>query len=351
MSSAYIVDGRVERGGSTSRLGVRTHFLQYLLWNRVLFLLGVAALFIVTNPANSHLLENDTTPSYSQPTMMSYFSSLIWGQDEQGITNYLFFSVKDSYDALVFMALRESWACRYDDMDIGFVCDLLRPVLNHGKPVLWDESDPVHTAHRMLCWLLIFSAAASFCCPNPYDGRLFDNPFFDSLFSVFYRPHLLSDLFHESLTVYPALVELHNILPRLRSDSMWSTGDANLDFAVAVMLFVLGIGGGSNFIASQILPKNSPHCITGFSPVVAASMAYCHRIRVLGPLVLFRLDVLSVNTSDLYWTELALIFLRGTRNTFPTMVAWLVAGLLGTALAKYQLENLVIWGGFYKLFG
>ena len=83
---------------------------------------------------------------------------------------------KENFDSLVFCFLGESWACRYDDRDIGFVCDALAPHLTHGKPVLWDDKDPVHTAHRVICWALIVSAAMSFCSTSPFLGRLFDNP-------------------------------------------------------------------------------------------------------------------------------------------------------------------------------
>jgi hypothetical protein len=121
-----------------------------------------------------------------------------------------------------------------------------------------------------------------------------------------------------------------------------------MDFGLAVLLLVLGIGGGSNWIASQIVAKSSAY---GFASVVAASIAYCQRIAVLGSPILLRLEGFCFTTADLYWAELIMVFLRGTRRSFSVMVTWLVAGLLGSALAKYHVENIAVWGGIYKFFG
>lgn len=341
--SAYIVDGRIERGsgGATSRLGIRTHFWQYLSWQRVVVLTAASGILIATNPINRHFMEQ-----VREPTVTSW-SSFFWNQ-ERGITNYLFFAVDETYTALVFLLLGESWSCRFDDVEIGYFCDVLAPILTHGKPLLWDETDLPYTAHRILCWILVLSAAVSFCFPGAPPGRLLDNSILDSLLSVFYRPHLLLDLFHANVAVYPALVELHRILPRLRAGSIWSTGNAQMDFFLAVIILVLGIGGGANWVASQIVAKQP---IYGFASVVAASMAYCQRIALLGSPILFRYEDLFFTTADLYWAELVALFLRGTRRSFSVVITWLVAALLGSALAKYHVENIAVWGGIYKFFG
>ncbi len=344
MSSAYIVDGRIERGADKSQFGVRTYFLHFFSWGRFLFIAVAVALLLATNPANVQLFQQRDLP-----TPKATFSSLFRIQ-EKGNTNYLFFSVKESPHALTFMFLGEHWSCRYDDLEIGAACEHLTSMMSHGKPVLWDPSDAVHTAHRIICWSLILSAAGSFCFPLAPAGRLFDNPFIDSLVSVFYRPYLLYDLFHANVAVFPALVELHRIVPLLRSDSTLSTGDHDLDFAFAAILLVMGIGGGSNWLAAQLLAKGD--CVCGFSPVVAACLAYCQRIAIMGSPVLLLIDGFHpISTSDVYWAELVIMLLRGSRNSFPIAIAWLIGGFLGSALGKYHLENVAVWGSLFKFFG
>lgn len=346
MPSAYIVNGRIERGNINvnSRLGLRTLFLQYFSWGRFVFLASVIGVLVATNPANVQALQ---PKEFSSPK--TTFSSM-FRLREKGTTNYVIFSVRESPYALIFMFLGESWSCRYDDMEIGNVCEHLSLVMNHGKPVLYDESDVVHTAHRIICWALIFSSAVSFCFPHVPRGRLFDNPFIDSLFSVFYRPHLIYDLLHANVAVYPSLVEMYRIFPLLRSDSTWSTGDLDVDFALAAILLIMGIGGGSNWIASQLLAKDD--CISGFAPAVAASLAYSQRIAIMASPVLFFMEGFRpISSSDVYWLELVAILFRGTRDSFAMAIAWLFGGILGSALGKYHLENVVVWGRVFKFFG
>jgi hypothetical protein len=344
--STRIVDGRIERGSSYWPL---VPSLQYLSWQRVLFLMVVAGIFVLTNPENQGMLQ---PPTPVEPTSWALsWSSLFRDQELSKPTNYLFFSVKETRQALMFMFLQESWACRYDDIEIGFVCEFLTPHLSHGKPVLWDERDPVHTAHRSICWALILAATVSFCFTSPFSrGRLLDNPFIDSLFSVFYRPHLLYDLLHANVVVYPALRELYHILPQLRADAFFSTGSLDMDYALSVILLVMVIGGGANYASSLIL-ANDDTCNHGFSSVVAASMAYTQRLSMIGAPPLLRIGDMRLTTTDLYWAELGLLLLQANRRSISTMIAWIVAGLLGSALAKYQLGNIVVFGGIYKFLG
>ena len=370
MSVTRIVDGRIERGRSHWRDVIRSLF-EELSWQRVLFLMVVAGAFILSNPANYPLgkfLQVTHPAVVVGPRITSWwaksFSSLLFREKESSrmVTNYLFFSVQETHHALVFMFLQDSWPCRYDDIEIGFLCDFLTPHLSHGKPVLvsWDGEeimDPAHTAHRSICWALILSAAISFCFTSNHSsspfllgGRVWNNPFLDSVCSIFYRPHLLYDLLHANVVVYPALLEMYRILPQLRAGAFLSTGRPDVDYALSVILLVIVIGGGANYISSVLILGNKDK-IYGFSSVVAASMAYTQRISVIGAPLLLRLGDIRLTTTDLYWAELGLLLLKANRRSLSTMIAWLVAGLLGSALAKYHLENLAVLGGFYKFFG
>lgn len=347
MPSAYIVNGRIERGGAKSLFGVRTQSFQFFSWGRFLFLVGAVGILVATNPANLQLFrpKKDLPPRSSSFTFNSLF-----GLYEEQTTNYLFFAVKETPQSLIFMVLGESWNCRYDDSDIGPCCLHFSEVTSHGKPVLWDPSDVVHTVHRTICFSLILSAAIAFCFPNAPGGRLFDNPFLDCLFSVFYQPNLLYDIMHANLALYPALIEMRRILPLLRPGSTWSRDDSDVDFALWTILLVMGIGGGSNWIAAQLLARED--CIAGFSTVVAASLAYCHRTEVFtSPLSFLFEGLRQVSAADVFWTELVVLLLRGSRNSFSMATAWLIGGFLGSSLAKYHLENIVVWGGILKFLG
>lgn len=347
MASAYIVNGRIERGGGKSLFGVRTQSLQFFSWGRFLFLVVAVGILVATNPANlQHFQHKKDLP----PRKSSFTINSIFGSYEQPTTNYLFFSVKETSQALIFKFLGESWQCRYDDSEIGSFCMFLTDTMSHGKPLLWDPSDAVHTAHRIICYSLIVSAAVAFCFPNAPSGRLFDNPFIDCLFSVFYQPNLLYDIVHANLTLYPTLSEMNRILPHLRPGSTWSKGDADVDFALWTMLFVMGIGGASNWVAAQVLGRENS--VAGFSTVVAASLAYCHRTEVFTAPWFFLFEGLrTISAADVFWVELVLLLLRGSRNSFSLATAWVIGGFLGSALAKYHLENIVVWGGILKFLG
>ena len=114
--------------------------------------------------------------------------------------------------------------------------------MTHQKPLFWDEHDRVHTTHRLICFLLIFSTAYSFCCPrNRYQittpwwvsyGRnnyistilsnivgwcfcsIFATNAFDNLFLS-----LLMNLLHMNTCVYPTLLEMNRVVPRIESSS------------------------------------------------------------------------------------------------------------------------------------
>jgi hypothetical protein len=216
----------------------------------------------------------------------------------------------------------------------------------HGKPLVWDPSDQAHTAHRIICGLLILSVMASFCFPNSPRLFFFGNPYLDGLFSVFYRPNLLLDLLHANMSVYPALLKMSRILPELKKDSLlFSSSNHDLDFVLYILLLVIIIGGGCNIVASRVTDRS---CF-GFNTTVAASLAYLHRISIYQNPVLCHIMGQPVTALGGYWSTLALSVMRN-ENWFTFLVAWLLAGLFGSGLAKYHLENMWL-GDVFKFFG
>lgn len=361
-------------------------------WHRVLFVLGVGSLFILTNPAKSSVdgvYKDDMGQQQRQQQQQQEYpfdlaewmtrtlSSMFVSRPQNNTTNYLFFSVQSSYQALSVYILGGSWDCRYDDLEFGDLCQFLTPHLAQGeKAILWDPQDPVHTAHRMLGWMLVGSAILHFCSTRrrTYFLFLWDNPILRAIFgSVFDRPHLIYDLGHLNWIVYPALQELYAIVPQLKSNSsilktttLLGKEDWKWEFAVWVGLLVFGIGGGSNYLTSLLIFGNDDEEYQyGFSTIVAACMAYQQRIHstLYGnpSIIVGSFDgILTLHMTDLYWAECIGRFLISSssrrrtgqyRRSLAQGVAWILAGVLGSAMAKYQLENLYIWGGVLQFLG
>jgi hypothetical protein len=149
--------------------------------------------------------------------------------------------------------------------------------------------------------------------------------------------------------MYPALVEIAKIVPRLSSGSILVTGDSSFDFAIAVFLLIFVIGGGSNVLASRVDGQRTH--VTGFAPVVAASLGYYHRINVVRSTILMTMYGVDMTAIRIYWTSIAWIIFAYPSAWWPRLVAWLAAGLGGTLLAKYHLENVAVWGDVLKFFG
>jgi hypothetical protein len=219
--------------------------------------------------------------------------------------------------------------------------------LSHKKTLLWDTNGRAHTAHRIICGLLLVSALASYCFPGAPLGQLFENQWLDGLASVFYRPHLFLDLLYANYAVHPALVEINRIIPRLHDRSIISTGYKTLDFWIGVVLLVFVIGGGSNLLASRVTGSR----VYGFSSVSAASLAYYQRITLVRRPILFFLWNQPVTAATAYWSSVAILVVRQNRDWFPPLLAWLSAGWAGSMLAKYHLENMMIFGDILKIFG
>ena len=159
---------------------------------------------------------------------------------------------------------------------------------SHQKSFLWDRKDRAHTAHRIICFTLIASALVSFCFPGaPPQTSIFYNPIFDGFFFLFYRPNLM-DLIHTNSCIHPALVEINRIVPRLedKGSVLFSFGDVDLDFALAVVILIFVIGGGCNLAASRLTKRR----VYGLNSTIGASLAYYQQATLYRPVIatLFR---------------------------------------------------------------
>ena len=295
--------------------------------------------------------------------------------------------------------------------------------MTHQKPLLWDENDRVHTTHRLICFLLILSTAYSFCCPrNRYqmtppwwitNGRknyistLLSNIVgwcCCSIFSISTFDNLLLSLFmnllHMNTCVYPTLLEMNRIVPRMESlsssfatsltsslSSLFGGGDGSgstsnnsvtIKYIVAVSWLLCGIGGGTNYIISKVfsmrrrsggggyyLSSSNNYYHVGFHTVVAASLAYYQQVTTYQKRALFYIFSDSqqyqeqpITAGMIFWTLLFLSVLspystsrRGSSTSWlPSFLAWSVAGCGGSILGQYHMENQVWWSGIVDTF-
>ena len=203
----------------------------------------------------------------------------------------------------------------------------------------------------------------SYCCPSAPPGQPlffnFDNPYLDGFFvSVFYRPNIVFDLLRANTSLYPALVEMQVVISKLRKGSVLSTGNKTYDYCIAVLLLVFLVGGGSNLVASKWTTTQPRIKVYGFSSVIAASLAYLQRLNPAGTTVLFFpfLDR-PVTAIGAYWCGAAILMLGNSNNYnrrgewFPPLLNWLAAGFGGSLLAKYHVENTMIFGDLFGYFG
>ena len=170
------------------------------------------------------------------------------------------------------------------------------------------------------------------------------------MLSVFYRPRFLTDLLYQCVCVYPALTEINRIIPRLKRDSVLFTfGSLNLDFAFAVFVVVFVIGGGSNMAASRFTKRQ----VLGYGSTVAGSLAYYQRVTIYRPLqsTLFRFLDHPVTAAGAYWTNLAFMVSTSNGDFLPSLIAWVLAGWLGSVYAQYHIENQVWFGDLFHFVG
>jgi hypothetical protein len=226
----------------------------------------------------------------------------------------------------------------------------------HRKPLLWDANDRAYTTHRLLCSCLLLSAFLRYCCPGaPPTTRLFPNQFVDDIFvSPFYgRPsRLVYDVVYQTICVYPALVEINRVIPKLRNGSIFTlTGNQTWDYVLCVVLLVFVIGSGSNLLTASL--TKSP--VRGFASVVGASLGYYQRINAVrnNTTTLLTWYGREVTAVQAYWGSIVWIAFghHDGGDWVSPLVSWLISGLAGSIMANYQLENLVIWADFFKFFG
>jgi hypothetical protein len=222
--------------------------------------------------------------------------------------------------------------------------------LSHQKSFLWDRKDRAHTAHRIICFTLIASALVSFCFPGaPPQSVFFYNPIIGGFFSIFYRPNLM-DLIYTNSCIYPALVEINRIVPRLDKGSvLFSFGDVDLDFALAVVILIFVIGGGCNMAASKLTNRT----VYGLNSTIGASLAYYQQATLYRPVIaiLFRVYDQPITASGAYWTMLGLMVVTSNRDWFQGFVVWMLAGWIGSCYARYHLESQMWWGDLFHFVG
>jgi hypothetical protein len=150
--------------------------------------------------------------------------------------------------------------------------------------------------------------------------------------------------------MYPALVEINRIVPRLDKGSvLFNFGDVDLDFALAVVILIFVIGGGCNMVASRLTNR----IVYGLNSTIGASLAYYQQAALYRPVIaiLFRVYDQPITASGAYWTMLGLMMVTSNRGWFPGFVAWMLSGWVGLCYARYHLERQMWWGDLFHFIG
>lgn len=365
--SPYVRDGRIQRRYDPLTGYPQSYFdtaRSYVDWNRVTYLFMPVLVLWITNPFNHFSLISSSPKAF-------------WISGRPKTTNYGLFSLEDSIEGIALVALGRTWdVCSFGDASSGSMCGRLADSLCHTKPLfLWDyywknssasggkafqafftalADDLVFVVHRVICSLLILSAVWRFCCPRfPLYKRTFFLPSFvdDLATSVVWKcteSTLLWDLATQNLFGYPALAEIHRLLPRFRSTS-WlvrPTGNDNCDYLIAVVLLVVVIAGGSNMLATRIVHsgKNSKYRgfrLVGFSALTAASLGYLIRSDSKSTvLLLFRQhQQYNIGYVHAYWTQVGWMVVGHPHDWYPRVVVWFLAGFAGALYANFHLEH------------
>lgn len=333
----YIINGHAVRQSST----VRKRFLDNLSFYRILILLIPTLVLVGTNPTNQdQILEILNLRKSEESFKKKTFS--FGGQSKfvfsRRITNYLFLSLEETFDGVVIHSLNKSWTCSFNDYEIGELCEDMAAKYCSRKPLIWDENDPLHTAHRILCSILLLSAVLAFVSVEHPRSCL--SPSMDWVLSIFYRPNLFYDLLSANVTVYPTLEEMYRIIPKLHRGSIFSTGNYNFDFFLGVIFIIVVIGNGANMLAYKLCKRP----VYGFSSVTAACLAYYQR---LDRPTMYSFGGQKMTPSLLYWSFAAYC----ASQNITQFIAWIAAGMAGTLFANYHLENMTLFGDLSRFFG
>lgn len=388
MRGQYIHDGRILRPGlrrgadfvsdQDYNLTIRQQLqmiLRHFSMRRFLIVAIPVLLLITTNPTNEILpqklfdsiqLQHNSKSSSSSSSSINFFDKASrWLMPPAGTTNYGLFSLEDRFDGITVLGLGQQslWSCPFNSPELGPLCEFLADNMCHHKPFVFDKQDKSYTVHRVLCFLLILSSFLDYCCgPWAPPLRLFWNfPTLDAMIgTVFYRPLLLHDLFCQNIAVYPALQEMQSIITtRLSSPTTkfmtyqfpMAGPCVGLNYILFVLLLVLLVAGGSNAVAAKV-GRQDPFTIRGgYATVIAGSLGFCMHETVYRNTFWFTKNkvLLSVWGNDVtapraFWTSAVWIVLNGQQTThssrewFPQLVAWLLAGFGGLLLAKYPLQ-------------
>eukprot|EP00536_Pseudo-nitzschia_multiseries_P018115 jgi/Psemu1/293346/fgenesh1_pg.2171_\ len=406
----YIHEGRVlrdnpNRDGRPVYRGFTVPVWKFVEWKRVAFLVVPIVALWITNPANRF-------PGWTTPRSQ-------WRTGKPRTTNYGLFSLEETIEGVTLFGLRKQWeVCTFADASAGELCASLADNLCHRKPLFpWNyrvrkvngssgnngngngypyksrfehyravarnygaalAEDRVFVAHRFLCACLMLSAVWRFCCPQFPASSVrvlaVSSPIavfvHDLVASVLWSSSgttLVRDLLVQNFCVYPCLVELDRLVPRFRRSS-WlvrPTGNEAADYAVAVLLLVLGIGGGSNALAGHLVGSGYNYhngrrtrTLVGYASVAAAALGYAIRVvRYRYPygsssplsspslsseawtLTLAGVPDRRFGLVHAYWTQVAWIVVGHPREWYPRVVVWLLAGLAGSLWAEVHLEH------------
>mmetsp|Transcript_14729 Transcript_14729/g.22846 ORF Transcript_14729/g.22846 Transcript_14729/m.22846 type:complete len:424 (+) Transcript_14729:116-1387(+) len=326
---------------------------------------------------------------YGKPTADSSHSSNNNGDGRHFMdfgTNFYIFSLDDRplklnlfRREIVFGALlNEIPICQYNIYDDESLCSWIADNLCHEIPT-FSRKNRAFTAHRIIASTFIASVLLS-CCRKSTAQRTFEvSSLVDSyqcsirnvaswenlkhrphavIFSVFYRPSLIVDLLLLNIAAYPPLILMEKAVYQGTS----TPTEADLQFAFAVVLLFLGIGGLSNVAASIASGRGcygsmgAFAALLGYQTSVAPASILVHKTYIGTDItatdVLLFLTIIEISNFGKYtrvflpngWTSfLCQAFFLGRTEGTSSPVAWVVGGVLGIAFGHYHVERYALY--------
>jgi len=264
------------------------------------------------------------------------------------LTNFEIFSLDKGYSSegiSIWILNTRFLICKYDG-PAGEICEWISENLCHGQ-TMFDSKNRPFTAHRIICYLMIFSRIISICSrfgkyrPVASVHNLYYNPI-SIILSVISQPKL-EDFMFITILYYPFLTVIDKVI---------SNNFDEWHFFGIVFLIFFGIGGLVNLVSSKVTNKE----IYGVYGVISCALSYVNYlspkmkiIQVLG----FNLTASDVLISyfilgllDNSFNFLRKIFRFQTGYHSRCTVSWVLGAVAGSILGKYHYENYNIWWWF-----
>ena len=225
--------------------------------------------------------------------------------------------------------------CRYDDYNIGFLCQGLRDGLAHQKPLIFDPLDRAYSAYRIISWVLVVGTIVSLWFDNP--SKLESTPILSTFLPHLQRPidSAIESLFEWSVVGYPAMQQMSQLIPIQAEKSIFRIHkNEDVNFWIAYTVFLL---------AAVLCNHLSQYCTRQYlmsQAITAVALGY-YRGTTDPQMDWLWLVVLKYRVSAVALTWM--IFAFRLSRSFSLGLAWIGSNALGFLIGRYHLELTIVF--------